>query len=188
MTAKHALQLLTDATNRETYDFLRYRNSCILSSRVLVHVIAALGLRAKPVRVQVALFHSSDPKAVGCLMGDSNGTRLPAAAYNRWNGHLAVLVEGRYLLDPTIDQATQAKKPEHQWISGLLSFVGEVTQDWLDGKALLFRNGNAKVRYRLAPRQGGFKDAGDWKYQSHWGPVARRVLMSDEALAVLKSL
>lgn len=98
------------------------RDSCVASSKMLCEVLAGAGIEAEPVACSVLIFNEAAmrysmegvpmPEAVRMEGGWSVGIGIPGTPElpGRWNGHLIVraTVDGsRYLLDPSIDQASR---------------------------------------------------------------------------------
>ena len=77
-----------------------------------------------------------------------------------WNGHVAVVVDEAYLLDPTLDQ-----------IDGAEPFVGQVTNEFLAGECCIFWFDGVRhltypehpqgtmIRYFAFPEKCGWKGA-----------------------------
>ena len=97
-----------------------------------------------------------------------------AAAPGMWHGHLAVVVDDRWLLDATLDQAN---KPD-EWPPE--AFVGPVVVKlsdafWREHGYVRVRMGATRATFSLYRRQVGFMHAGDAR-PSHWRPLAERIL------------
>jgi hypothetical protein len=101
------LARLVTIANRVAFEFNGSRDTCILTSFALNDVLQRLEYSSRPLRVEAAVFPDA-PKAVGTILGWSNPPgRRRAAKPDHWWGHLAVLVEDEWLLDPTLDQAKE---------------------------------------------------------------------------------
>lgn len=168
-----ALQFINRTVHRSVLRTYGLRNSCILSSRVLLHVLHTLGQDAYPLRVEV-VGHSDNRKHIGCIMGsDGDGIRRKAKP-GMWNGHLTVVALGQYLVDPTIDSMMDSQP----WMK-LSPLVATATTDFLAGDQSLFvQNGNVNLRYTAFPGRGGFKSAPAFRNKWYWMPVANSVLRS----------
>lgn len=148
--------------NREAYRVYRHRSSCIFTSAALRDALETLGLQAELLRVEA---RGAGTKGLVILGSDGDGSRRPAAAPGMWRGHVAVIVEQRFLLDPTLDQ-----------IPGCAPFAGEVTDEWLRGDKTLWwvdgvravgfpgRDADRAVRYHALPGRGGWKSAPDFRH------------------------
>ena len=77
---------------------------CVFATGVCVEVLTHFGIKAEPLRVEAAIF-PNDRKHHGVVLGSfGDGSRQPAAAPDKWRGHLCTLVADVYLLDTTFDQ------------------------------------------------------------------------------------
>jgi hypothetical protein len=160
--------------NREGLLLEGHRDTCVLTSAALHYVLGQLGIMARPLRIRAAVHHPSDRKKHGVVLGsDGDGFRLPKAKNDCWHGHLAVVADGSFLLDATIDQVIETE----DWIEINEPFVGEVSSRFLMGEeSLHVKHGNAEICYSAARKQVGFLSAPDWRYRSHWKPLALRIL------------
>lgn len=161
---KDYIQFLTLLVNETAYDYYEHRNSCIASSYCLSHVLGELGFKASPVKASTFIWPKSK-QGHGCSIGREAGypTRRKSKP-GMWNGHLSVMVEDKWIADPTLDQCRnefmnpeplvfELKSPEHTNIEF------DDCQGW----------------YKIDKRQSGFKSArAARKYQ--WMPVAEMVL------------
>src|SRR5258708_1258485 len=107
-TRRPKIQLATLAhecsiANQEAYSFTGARASCILTSAALMDVMRELGYEADPMRLAVSVSPNNRDKEGVLLGSDGDGSRRPAAGPGNWNGHLAIVIENRYLMDATID-------------------------------------------------------------------------------------
>ena len=85
-------------------------------------------------------------------------SEIPAEAGN-WSGHLVALVENKYLLDLSIDQAS---RPER----GLLlePFFIEVPSGFMQGSGIsVTTSQGAELQYWARPADKSFLQAGDWR-------------------------
>ena len=85
-----------------------------------------------------------------------------------WYGHVAVIVDELYLLDPTLDA-----------IEGAPPFVGMVTEEFLAGEKCIFWFDGVRhltypespqgtlIRYRAFPKKCGWKSAPAFGYARH---------------------
>jgi hypothetical protein len=166
------LKYLTRISNREALKYCGRRDSCILTSAAVIYVLRHLGYTASALRVKASVY-SNRHQDIGVVLGsDGDGYRLPRAEPRKWHGHLAVVVESRYLVDPTLDQVKDSQK----WIR-IHPLVAEVSPVFLSGsERLVLSHGNATVAYKAFPGGGGFKHAPDFR-KSHWMPLAQNILI-----------
>lgn len=155
------LQRLCRLTNRKAFSLNRRRDTCIFTAATLRDVLDALGVPAEMMRVEAV---GVGRKGAVILGSDGDGLRLPAAAPGMWHGHVAVVADRRFLLDPTFDQ-----------IPGCKPFTGDVTDEWLSGeKPLWWVDGvlakgfpgyeaTTATRYFAYPGRGGWKSAPDFR-------------------------
>ena len=105
-------QKLVTTTNRVAAKFNGSRSTCVLTSFALCDVLQRLGYNSRPLRIEAAVF-PDDRKFYGTILG---GWREPgcrrAASPGMWLGHLAVVVEDEWLLEPTLDQANKKEWPQ----------------------------------------------------------------------------
>lgn len=156
----HALCLLV---NHEAYEYTGIRNTCILSAATLTDVLAILGVPARMLRVTATVFPLSRDGYAHSLGSFGDGTRRPAASRGSWHGHVAVIVDSRVLLDPSLDQ-----------IDGAEPFISEISDGFLSGTDPLWSNiadGRA-VRYHAHPNRCG------WKGASAFRPSYRREVVA----------
>jgi hypothetical protein len=148
------LDRLCRLANREAFAIYERRDSCISTSAALMDVLRALGIKADVMRVCAMVF--KDTTRTACSLGsDGDGTRRPAASPGMWRGHLAVVADGQFLLDPTLDQVNDTD-PDF----GAEPFVSEIEPNFLvDPRSyLLSTTGASRVRYYAFPGRGGFKN------------------------------
>lgn len=170
------LRIIAKIANEESFKLDGRRDTCIATSAALNYVLPTYGFSARPLRIRVAVHHPTDNRAAGVVLGsDGDGTRLSKAGKDMWHGHLAVLADEKYLLDATIDQVNQNDK-WHKWIKITEPFVGEIPDGFLDGKSLISSHGNAHIGYSVSRKQNGFLSAPDWKFKSHWMPLANAIM------------
>lgn len=176
------MKSLTEAVNRFAFDWCGHRSTCVLSSAALVHVLRELGYDAMPLRVRCSV-HSSEPRQTGTVLGsDGDGCRQAAAGPDMWHGHLVVIAENRFLLDPSIDQVSEGEEC-NRWMN-VPPLAVEVSERFIRGEeGFSFQHGNANLYYNARRRQVGFLSAPDWKRPSHWMPVARQVLNETKIVA-----
>lgn len=141
------------AVNRSVRDPDGKTNYCILAAAAARDILLAKGWKADVLRVAATVF-PDDPRSV-CVSvgGDGDGTRRPAAGPGKWWGHLVAIADGRWLIDPTLDQTGMAPP-----------IVIEFPDWWLAGKqSILAPVPCGGVRYRAFPGRGGYKSAPDFR-------------------------
>lgn len=96
------------------------RDSCIASSRVLSEVLRYFGYTSEPFPVSVCAFNKAGFERLNT--GDHDVANWPEEAWsvgiqgsgvskdNRWDGHLVLLVDGRWLVDPSLDQVSRPQR------------------------------------------------------------------------------
>ena len=169
------LRYVAQVANLESYNYHGFRDSCISTSAATAHVLRFLGYKANPLRVRTDIWSGLEAEH-GAILG-SDGRRLPRATHGHWYGHLAVVVESRYLVeshylvDPTLDQAKQPQRGDC-----IPPLVAKAPLAFFAGRECLeLIHGNVIVRYGAFPARGGFKDA-DYFRRSQWMPVAENIL------------
>jgi hypothetical protein len=156
--------------NRCAFRELRCRNSCVLSSHALDYVLRQLGYSSKLLRVTATVFPNTSEPRIPCvkLGGDGDGMRRPKADEGMWHGHVAVLVNNRWLLDPTLDQANNDNIEV-----GPVAFEMKTLNP--RGPLIFLKVNGCDVRYQVYRTQKGFATAPDAR-PSHWMSVARAAL------------
>lgn len=160
---------LTHGINKASFRVNRRRDTCILTSNALHFVFGLLERQSRLVRVTLAVFPKDRKHYAASLGSMGDGTRRPKAGHRMWNGHLAVLVEEKWLCDATADQANQ----EGIEVPPLVVEM-ESLDPW---KATHFKVNNCDARYNLYHRQAGFRWAGDAR-PSHWMPVVKALAIT----------
>jgi hypothetical protein len=163
-------QRLVTITNRVAAEFNGARDTCILTSFALHDALRRLGYNSRPLRVEAAVF-PDDQKPCGTILGSLNGCRR-AAKPDMWWGHLAVLVDDEWLLDPTLDQANKEAWPRSMRVGPLAIRLSD--KFWAERGSTMVRTNGCEVRFSPHPRQLGFANAGDAR-PSHWRPLADRI-------------
>ena len=150
-------QKLVTLTNRVAIEFNGSRDTCVLRSFALRDVLRRLGYSSRPLRIEAAVF-PDDRKRCGTILGSLNGCRQ-AASPNMWRGHLAVVVEDKWLLDPTLDQANKKEWPRSMRVGPLAIRLSE--KFWAEHGSILVQVNKCSVRFAPHPQQVGFANAGD---------------------------
>jgi hypothetical protein len=191
---------------------LRHYNvdSCVASSAIGKLVLDHLGFDAQPVSVKAMLanqafvesaeraghvphsagererwFTESGAHAIGLGIYDPK-TDVPAII----NGlHVALLVNGEWLWDLSIDQAS---RPQH----GIVitePFLGAVSlsprrRQWLRGQATITWQapGHGMIAYRLKPNDRRYEQHTNWRLDGHDADMRKAI--ADEAVMALRGL
>jgi hypothetical protein len=184
MTCAASLQRLVIATNRLAAEFNDGAlDTCVLTSHALTHAARRLSHNARPLRVETAVF-PDDRKLIATILG-AVGRPSSKASSGKWHGHLAVLIDDVWLLDPTLDQAN---KPEWGVQYRVKPLATRLTEDFWHGRSQMLSVDNCTVRYKLYPRQNGFARAPDAR-PSHWRPLADLILdwgQNDDDFAIAR--
>jgi hypothetical protein len=101
-----SFQQLVVTANRIAAEFNGSRDTCILTSFALHNVLQRLGYNSRPLRIEAAIF-PNDQKLSGNILGSIERGARRAASPDMWWGHLGVVVDNDWLLDPTLDQANK---------------------------------------------------------------------------------
>src|SRR5215470_1018391 len=88
-------------------------NSCVASTKTTIAAMESLGLQARPLPVASAFqvptrryaYLSGYPAEERERIREKAATYIDLDVENGWNGHLIAVVEERWLLDSSIDQA-----------------------------------------------------------------------------------
>jgi hypothetical protein len=173
--------------NREIFRYYGSHHSCVFSTGVICELLAHFGIKAEPLRVEAGIF-PDDRKLPGCVLGSSgDGTRRPAAKPDHWQGHLVSLVENRYLIDTTLDQADRHlnARPVVIDLTRTTWFKPNLRSGQCTGLLRLWDG--VLVRYSPAPRQVGWKHAGDFRPRRR-REIAARLIELAEPLFTQKPL
>jgi hypothetical protein len=148
---------LVAIANRVAAKFNGSRSTCVLTSFALHDVLQRLGYNSRPLRIEAAVF-PDDRKLCGTILGawSEPGARR-AASPGMWQGHLAVVVEDCWLLDPTLDQANKKEWPRSMRVGPLAIRLPE--KFWAEHGSILIQVNKCSVRFSPHPRQVGFARA-----------------------------
>jgi hypothetical protein len=173
-------QKLVITANQIAVKFNGSRDTCILTSFALHDVLQRLGHNSRPLRIEAAVF-PDDRKLCGTILGGiTSDYRRRAASPGKWWGHLAVLVEDKWLLDPTLDQANKRAWPQAMRVGPLAVQLSE--KFWAERGSIMVQTNGCTIRFSPHQRQNGFANAGDAR-PSHWKPLADRILRAVERAA-----
>lgn len=165
---------------------------CILVTRVVVETLRALGFQAAPLPCYVLAWNPRGAQLLDAgqtpmqVTEDdeawSVGVGVPGAPEEagRWNGHLALTVDG-YLSDMTLGQAA---RPQRGMPLGPLT-VGLPTprKEFLRGRSSLSFSGfgGCRLEYAVRPENRGFLESRDWTVRE------RRASLVDAAVRAVRS-
>jgi hypothetical protein len=162
------LELINRLVNEEAFKAMRFRNSCILSSFALQHVLTELGYpNVTPVRV-IGYLGSKD--SITVLGERPEGVAQPKRRRGLWSGHLVVVVDDCFLLDPTLDQVKRKGLMPKPCVLKIPPAFSDCT-----GNSASLSDGDWSVCYEAHNRQEGFRDAPAAKPKC-WKPIATAVL------------
>jgi hypothetical protein len=160
------------AINAEVTDPNGYSGYCILAAAAAKDVLQNRGFRAEVMRVEASVipddFTFPDGGYAITLGKMYPDIRLPASM-GKWKGHLVAIAEGRWIVDPTLDQTRRAPP-----------MVIEFPEWWLAGEHSIFVPiPNGRAVYTAWPGKGGYKSSPGFR-PSHWKPIARKVVATME--------
>ena len=148
---------LCSITNETIFQFMQGRDNCVLASAALDETLTFLKIPHRAARLCLAARHEN-PKTIGVALGSEEPGPRRKMEPGRWAGHLGIIAEERFLVDPTADQVNEGRP-------GLQASPAayEVPDTFLGGKCLFFPAGNGwRIRYHLVWRQKGWLPAPDW--------------------------
>jgi len=151
---------LNNLANRISVQILGTRDNCILVSTMLNQLLTDLGYNSRLVRITAAMFPDNRNQHGTVLGSEGDGTRCQKAEKGMWHGHLGVMVDEKWLLDPTLDQ-----------IDGLKPVVIRLSQNG----GTYYRVNKSTVRHTIYPKQVGFKWAGDAR-PCRWKDIYNSIL------------
>lgn len=166
------------------------KDSCIASTRITVEVFSRLGFKAMPLPCQVQVYNNKFREiferekhwptkeemekwvtqgawGIGIGFGDHKG--------EGYLGHLVAIVENRYLIDSSIDQA---ERP-HKEIFFPAILVAEINRDFRRGKekhTIINDRGTVMV-YELKIKDRKWETSPDWTVISRHTPAIKRILL-----------
>jgi hypothetical protein len=129
---------------------------CILFTRIAVDVCRERGVRAKALPVSVEITAAADPEA-SILLG-FEGQRPADAPDDVWDGHLVAILDGRLLVDLSIDSIVRPElgvDPE--------PFVAEVPPEFVSGGTVDLPVRGGRARYRAQPKRKDYRDLPAWE-------------------------
>ena len=159
-------------------------NACIVGTRVAVEVLRHYELRAEPMAVQVQVYNPAYVESVErgksldaiaddpeCWSAQLGFTGQPQAD-GELDMHVVALVEGRMLLDLTLDQCSA---PEHNVVLTPGVF-NELSPDFASGGTMIYPVNGCNVVYTAHPKEKGYLTAPYWTERVHREPFVRATL------------
>jgi len=155
-------------------------NACIICTRIAVESFRKRGIRAQPLAVTATIYNPSwtrylsahdhagaehDLQAHRVVLGFS-GNAPPGT----WDGHVVCIVEGRTLLDLTLDQVNEFGHgfdvtPAHL----------PIPRGLLRGGSVCFTSRGCHVQYDAKPVERAYLTFEDWSDRTERAPVMRLV-------------
>lgn len=151
-------------------------DSCIVSSIIGIDVLSYFNVLANPLPIQVTIWNPAFCKRI------NDGQPFPKdidelnvwvkedGAWNvglglggdpepgKWPGHLAILAEGKYLIDLSLDQAS---RPHHN--INLQAFGMTVTEEFVAGmEPKIIQMNDCVLRFLASPGNTGYTRSSDW--------------------------
>lgn len=160
------------------------RDSCILHSRVAVDFLRRRGLRVRALTVSVSVFNepwaawlqelgrmpTNDDQPPTNIWSVHIGSGAPDEVKARpgYDGHVIVIVNERYAVDLTIDQASRPAKGilvgPHWWVVDHSFITGASAHAFVTTT-------HTYVRYEAMPEERGFLTVPDWTLPSQGGSL-----------------
>jgi len=189
MTVEEILKVYTRIARPIILEYFR-KDSCIASTRITIEVFSRLGFKAIPFACHVQIFNDKFREiferekhwptkgemekwitqgawSIGFGYGDHKG--------ERYIGHLVAIVENKYLIDSSIDQA---ERP-HKEIFFPAILVTEVKRDFRRGKenlTIINDRGTVMV-YEPKIKDRKWEVSPDWTVISRHRPAVGRILL-----------
>lgn len=167
-------------------------DSCIASTRAFIDACALLGWKARPFPVVLEAYNAKlvalldEWEAVGSSPEPPQGTLDAWAAAGGYvviigktcepgfAGHVVAVVEGRFLVDPSVDQASRPGKALHLTDPVVAPYQRE-------GVLALKREDGIVLRYHPAPDNQRYLTSPDWTKRHRTAPsVCRAVVAFNE--------
>jgi hypothetical protein len=147
VTALETLRRITFVVNHESFKLTGAPDKCFVTATALVMVLEHFGIPAESLRVETCC----DPIGLRGKLQLSDDDkwrhdrrrRAPKDLQFVYRGHQVALAEGRYLLDPTLDQ-----------VPGLEPLAVEVTEAFLRGEQPIWWHDGTRYLESPKPRTG----------------------------------
>jgi len=163
-------------------------DSCIASTAIGLDVLTYFGVLAEPIPVKLSIFNAPYVKRIetgskfpnrkmliqwGKEDGSySVGIGYGSHEYNKWAGHLVLLVENKWLADLSIDQAN---RPLYNMVFD--PYAAEVDADFLDGKKpRIIKDANGCVIRIELIKDRGFLTAPDWSFGNRRKHLVEKII------------
>lgn len=144
-------------------------DSCVASTWVLTEVLSYFGYTSEPLPVVALVFNEKGFEMASQGVPPSEwpddawsvgveGTGVRELATRRWDGHLVALVNGNWLIDPSLDQFSRPQR-------GMATnpAVLDAAEWTVRTKMWCWRRADGVViGYRLMEKPGAWRDAPDW--------------------------
>jgi len=150
-------------------------DSCIVSTAIGIDVLTHFGILAEPLPVKLSIFNAPYVKRIDSgsdwpnretliRWGQEDNSYSVGIGYgeqqlNKWAGHLVLLVENKWLVDLSIDQAN---RPQYNMIFEPMAI--EIDNDFLSGKMpRILKDKECVIRIELIKNRG-FLSSPDWAF------------------------
>jgi hypothetical protein len=165
-------------------------DSCIVSTIIGIDVLSHFNVLANPLPVQVTIWNPAFCKRIQA------GQPFPKdiqeldvwvkedGAWNvglglggdpepgKWPGHLAVLAEGKYLIDLSLDQASRPHRNINLEPLGML-----VTEEFVTGKEpKIIQINDCVLRFLASPGNLGYSKSSDWSIRRRRADVVSAII------------
>jgi len=189
MTVEEILKVYTRIARPIILEYFR-KDSCIASTRITIEVFSRLGFKTIPFACHVRIFNGKFREiferekhwptkeemekwitqgawSIGFGYGDHKG--------ERYIGHLVAIVENKYLIDSSIDQA---ERP-HKEIFFPAILVAEINRDFRRGKEKLtiINDRGTVIVYEPKIKDRKWETSPDWTVISRHTPAVGRILL-----------
>lgn len=189
MTIEEVLKVYTRIARPIILEYFR-KDSCIASTRITVEVFSRLGFKAIPLACHVQIYNSKfreifereshwpTKEEMGKWITEGAwgiGIGFGDKKEQGYLGHLVAIVENRYLIDSSIDQADRPNK--EIFFPGIM--VTEVTRDFRRGKekhTIINDRGTVMV-YEPKIKDRKWETSLDWTVISKHTPAIKRILL-----------
>lgn len=146
-----------------------HADSCIASVKILSEVLDYFGHSSEPLPVIVCVFNAPAFQSLtaGIPMEDwpeeawSVGiTGTGESKEKRWDGHLVAMVDGKWLVDPSLDQASRPAR--NITMSPVVLDATEWNEHDRKDTWSWQRADGVTLMYKLMPKPGMWRNAPDW--------------------------
>jgi hypothetical protein len=135
---------LCSITNETIFQFMQSRDNCVLASAALDETLTFLKIPHRAARLCLAAHHEN-PKTIGVVLGSEEPGPRRKMEPGRWAGHLGIIAEERFLVDPTADQVNEGRP-------GLQASPAAVRSSrYLPGREMLILSGRKRLENTVSP-------------------------------------